>query len=45
MVKVGRRQHHPGCANCHIVANSSGKPESASITPGPFVFVPPSTIA
>jgi hypothetical protein len=46
MVKVRSRQRHPGCANSDVVAHSSaGQSPSASIAPGPFVFVPPSTIA
>ena len=47
MVKVRRRQHHPGRANCDVVATSgkAGQHPSASIAPGPLVFVPPSTIA
>ena len=48
MVKVSSRQRHPGCANSDVVAHSSseaGQGPSASIAPGPFVFIPPSTIA
>ena len=48
MVKVRSRQRHPGCANSDVVAHSSseaGQGPSASIAPGPFVFIPPSTIA
>jgi hypothetical protein len=45
MVKVGSRQDYPGCANCDVVANSSNKAASASIAPGPFVLIPPSTVA
>jgi hypothetical protein len=48
MVKVRSRQRHPGCANSDVVAHTSskaGQSPSASIAPGPFVFIPPSTIA
>ena len=45
MVKVRSRQRHPGCANSNAVAHSSSKAASASIAPGPLVFIPPSTIA
>ena len=48
MVKVRGRQRHPGCANSDVFAHSSSKARqspSASIAPGPFVFIPPSTIA
>ena len=45
MVKVGSGQHYHGRANCDVAANSSGKAASACIAPGPFVFIPPSTIA
>jgi len=48
MVKVRSRQRHPGCANSYVVAHSSskaGQSPSASIAPGPLVFIPPSTIA
>ena len=48
MVKVRSRQRRPGCANSDVVAHSSseaGQGPSASIAPGPFVFIPPSTIA
>jgi hypothetical protein len=48
MVKVRGRQGHSGCANSDVVAHSSskaGQSPSASIAPGPFIFIPPSTIA
>jgi len=47
MVKVRSRQHYPGCANSDVVANSStaGQSPSASIAPGLFVLIPPSSIA
>jgi hypothetical protein len=45
VVKVRGRQHYPGWANCELVTNSSNKATSASIAPGLFVFIPPSTIA
>jgi len=45
MVKVGSGQHYRGRANCDVAANSSGKAASACIAPGPFVLIPPSTIA
>jgi hypothetical protein len=45
MVKVRGRQRHLGYANSDLVANSSGKAASAPVAPGPFVFVPPSTVA
>ena len=47
MIKVRSRQRDLGCANSDVVANSSktGQSPSASIAPGPFVFIPPSTIA
>ena len=48
MVKVRGRQRHPGCSNSDVVTHSSskaGQSPSASIAPGPFVFIPPSTIA
>jgi len=47
VVKVRSRQRYPGCANSDAVANSSqaGQSPAASIAPGPFVFIPPSTIA
>ena len=47
MVKVRSRQRHSGCANSDVVANSSskaGQSPSASIAPGPFAVVPPSTV-
>ncbi len=47
VVKVRSRQHDPGCPNSDVVANPSkaAQSPSASIAPGPFVFIPPSTIA
>jgi hypothetical protein len=48
MVKVRSRERHPGCANSGVVAHASskaGQSPSASIARGPFVFIPPSTIA
>jgi hypothetical protein len=48
MVKVRSRQRYPGCANSYVVAHSSskaGQSLSASIAPGPLVFIPPPTIA
>ena len=48
MVKVRSGLRHSGCANCEVVPHSSskaGQSPSASIAPGPFVFIPPSTIA
>ena len=47
MVKVRGRQRDLGCANSDVVANSSkaAQSPSASIAPGPFVFIPPSTVA
>jgi hypothetical protein len=47
MVKVRSRQRDPGCANSDVIANLSkaGQSPSASIAPGPFVLIPPSTIA
>jgi hypothetical protein len=44
MVKVGG-QHYRGRANCDIPADSPGKAASTCIASGPFVFIPPSTIA
>jgi hypothetical protein len=48
MVQVRSRQRYPSRANCDVVANSSskaGQRPSSSIAPGPFTFIPPSTIA
>jgi hypothetical protein len=48
MVKVRSRQRHPGYANSDVVAPSSsnaGQSPSASVAPGPLVFIPPSTVA
>jgi hypothetical protein len=48
MVKVRGRQRHPGCSNSDVVTHLSskaGQSPSASIAPGPFVFIPPPTIA
>jgi hypothetical protein len=47
MVKVRSRQRYPGGANSNVVANSgkAAQSPSASIAPGPFVFIPPSTVA
>jgi hypothetical protein len=44
MVKMGSGQHYRGRANCDVAANSS-EAASACIAPGPFVFIPPSTVA
>ena len=44
MVKVGGGQHYRGRAKCDVAANSS-EAASACIAPGPFVFIPPSTVA
>jgi hypothetical protein len=47
MIKVSSRQRDPGRADSDVVANSSqaGQSPAASISPDPFVFIPPSTIA
>jgi hypothetical protein len=44
MVEVRSRQRHPGCANSDVVSRKT-QSSSASIAPGPLVFVPPSTVA
>jgi hypothetical protein len=45
MVKVGGGQRYRGRANYDVAADSPGKAASTCIAPGPFVFIPPSTIA
>ena len=45
MVKVAGGQHYRGRANCDVAADSPGKAASTCVAPGPFVFIPPSTIA
>jgi hypothetical protein len=45
MIKVRSGQHYPRRADCDVAANSSGKAASACVAPGPFVFIPPPTIA
>ena len=44
MVKMRRRQRHPGRANGDVVSHKAqGSP--AAVAPGPLVFIPPSTVA
>ena len=45
MIKVRGRQRHPGFTNSDVAGNVPGKAAAASVAPGPFVVIPPSTIA